>query len=241
MDLEGKVAVVTGSSSGIGLATIRLLARHKVKVAMVGRSQNKLETALSLVESEGGEAQIFTTDITRADEVRQMAENVYSHFGRVDILINNAGLGIFKKVEDLEISDWHKVVDVVLHGTFYCTHYLLPYIYKNDRGHIIIVSSLWAKDNCATCSAYVAAKHGQKGFAESLREEARKHNVKVSNVMPGTVDSPFFEKCDWEIDASRALKVEDVAGLILYALQTSDQSAVEDVVMQAVDRVFPTA
>ncbi len=240
MQLEGKVAVVTGGGSGIGLATIQLLGRNKIKVAIVGRTQKKLQEAQDLVEREGGEAHIFPTDITKPDEVRQMAEQVYNHFGRIDILINNAGLGIFRNVEDLEISEWHNMVDVILNGTFYCTHYLLPYIYKNDRGHVIIISSLWAKDNCATCAGYVAAKHGQKGFAESLREEARKHNVKVSNIMPGTVDSPFFEKCDWDVDTSRALKVEDVAGLILYALQTSDHSAVEDVVMQAVNRVFPT-
>ncbi len=232
--MEGKVAVVTGGNSGIGLSIARSLARQNVKVAMVARRRKKLEEAKALLESEGGEAEIFTADITSEDDVRQMAEDVYRRFGRVDILINNAGLGIFKNVEELESREWKNVIDVILTGTFYCTRYLLPYIYENKSGHVINITSLWAKENCATCSAYTAAKHGQKGFTESVREEARKHNVKVTNIMPGTVDSPFFSKVKWNHDFSRALQPEDVAKLVIDVLQFPERAVVEDVVLQAI-------
>lgn len=233
--LEGRVAVVTGSNSGIGLAIARNLSRQKVKVALVARRRVKLEEAKALLESEGGEAEIFAADITCADEVEKMAGDIYRHFGRVDILVNNAGLGIFKNVEDLEISEWKKVIDVVLNGTFYCTHYLLPYIYQNKTGHVVNITSLWAKKDCPTCSAYTAAKHGQKGFTESLREEARKYNVKVTNIMPGTVDSPFFSRVKWDHDFSRALQPEDVAQMVLHVLQYPERAVVEEVILQAIN------
>ncbi len=234
MDLQDKVALVTGGNSGMGRAIATTLAREGTKVALLARNEDKLQAVREEIESAGGTGKSFPADLTEPEAVKHAVASAAAEWDRLDIAINNAGLGIFKTVEDMELEDWDKHIDVMLRGAFLVTKQCLPYIYDQERGHVVMVSSLWAKRFCAQCSAYTAAKFGVRGFAQSLREEAREHNVKVTNVMPGTVDTPFFDKTDWETDLSRALQPEDVASTIAHALQLPDRAAIEEVTIQAI-------
>ena len=234
MELQGKAAVVSGASSGLGRAISIALADEGVKVGLLARSEDKLAQVKSEIEKGGGTAIILPADISDPGAVEKAVDSVISEWGAVDILVNNAGLGIFKTVEEMSIEEWDRHINVMLRGAFLLTRQCLPHIYKGERGHIFFISSLWAKRFCAKCSGYTAAKFGVRGFAQSLREEARARNVKVTNIMPGTVETPFFEKADWETDLSRALQPEDIALTLVNALRMPDRAALEEISIQAI-------
>lgn len=257
MDLKRKVALITGGSSGIGKAIALALAKENVSVALVARTKTRLEEVqeeieaygeipVSLEESctkaiteeiitKGKKAIICPCDIKDSNSVMKAINEAVDVFGHIDIIINNAGLGIFKPVEEIEEEEWDTVLETVLKGTFLVTKFALPHLYKQKRGHIINIASLWSKKFCKECSAYTAAKYGVRGFSDSLREEAREHNVKVSTIMPGTVATPFFENGEWkDFDPAAALKPEDVAKAVVDVLKYSDNAVVEEIVVQTI-------
>ncbi len=234
MDLQGTTALVTGASSGLGRAISLALAGQGVKVGLLARNEEKLAAVQEEIEGAGGTAHSVSADVSEPEQVQRAVEAVAEFGGGLHIVVNNAGLGIFKPVEEMSVEEWDTHINVMLRGAFLVCKYALPHLYEQKHGHVINISSLWAKRFCAKCSAYTAAKFGVRGFTQSLREEARAHNVKVTNVMPGTVDTPFFEKADWETDLSQALQAEDIASTILCVLSLPDRAAIEEVVVQAI-------
>lgn len=234
MELQEKSAIVSGASSGLGRAISIALADEGVKVGLLARSEDKLAQVKGEIENSGGTAVILPADVSDPGAVEKAVDSAISEWGAIDILVNNAGLGIFKTVEEMSIEEWDRHINVMLRGAFLLTRQCLPHIYKGELGHIFFISSLWAKRFCAKCSGYTAAKFGVRGFAQSLREEARSHNVKVTNIMPGTVDTPFFEKADWETDLSQALQPEDIALTLVNALRMPDRASIEEIEIQAI-------
>lgn len=234
MELKGTTALVTGASSGLGRAISVALADKGACVGLLARSEDKLAEVKGEIESSGGRAVALPADVTKPDEIADAVERLVRGVDGLDILVNNAGLGIFKPVAEMSIEEWDKHINVMLRGAFVVTHASLPHMFERERGHIVNISSLWAKRFCATCAAYTAAKFGVRGFSDSLREECRCHNVKVTNVMPGTVDTPFFDKSNWQADLSHALLPEDVGSVIVGLLEMPDRAVVEEVVLQAI-------
>lgn len=234
MELNGKIALVTGASSGLGRAISFGLAGRGVCVGLLARNEKKLQGAKGEIESSGGRAVSLPADVTDEEQVRQAIERLVRECGGLDILVNNAGLGIFKTVEEMSLEEWDKHINVMLRGLFIATHHALPHMFKRKRGHVVNISSLWAKRFCGRCSAYTAAKFGVRGFTQSLREECRAKNVKVTNVMPGTVSTPFFDKANWEADLTNALMPEDVADCIVSLLELPDRAVVEELALQSI-------
>lgn len=235
MDLKGKAALVTGASSGIGREISIQLGKEGAKVALLARSKSKLEKVKKEIEEEGGKALVVPADLTDAQQVEEAVNLAIEDNGGINILVNNAGLGKFGEVQDMSVNDWDLQMNVMLRGTFLATKYTLPHMYKMKRGHIINISSKWAVTRSARASGYVASKFGVRGFTLSLREEARKHNVKVTNLMPGTVETPFFERTDWEHDFTRALQPEDVAHMVVSVLKCPDRMVVEEILLEAIN------
>ena len=240
MDLKDKVAVVTGASSGIGRAISLRLGREGVKVALFARGEEKLLAVKKSIEESGGEALTVKTDVSDEDNVKKSVEYTVRKYKKIDIVVNNAGLGIFRHVAEMSFSEWKKQTSVMLDGTFLVSRYCLPHIYRQERGHVLAISSLWGKRFCASCAGYTASKFGVRGFLQSLREEAREHNVKVTNIMPGTVDTPFFDRTDYArgMDLSRVLQPEDIAETAVYALKLPDRAVAEEIVIQAIKPVY---
>lgn len=234
MDIAGKTGVVSGASSGLGRAISSVLAARGVKVGLLARSKDKLEALRAELEKAGGTAVSVPADVSDPDAVKHAVDAVASKWDGIDILVNNAGLGIFKPIDEMSVDEWDKHINVMLRGAFLLTKHCLPHLYRQQRSHVFMISSLWAKRFCATCSAYTAAKFGVRGLAQSLREEVRQYNVKVTNIMPGTVETPFFEKAGWETDLSRALQPEDVAAIVLQALSLPDRAVIEEIVLQSI-------
>jgi NADP-dependent 3-hydroxy acid dehydrogenase YdfG len=234
MDLKNKVAVITGGNSGIGRAIANVLAAGGTKVALLARREEKLKEVKGEIEKAGGTAMTIPTDVTKEEDVEQAMGKIADEWGGIDILVSNAGLGIFKRVEEMSVDEFDRHIDVMVKGAFVVTKQALPHLYARGAGHIIFISSLWAKRYCAKCTGYTAAKFGVRGLAQSLREEAREKNVKVTNVMPGTVATPFFDKADWDTDLSKAIQPDDVAATVLHALQLPDRAVINEVEIEAI-------
>ncbi len=230
MSLENKVAVVTGASSGIGKETALKLGGAGAKVALLARREEKLKAVASQIEDNGGEALALKTDVTVESQVKSAIERTAGTYSRIDILVNIAGLGIFKPVEKLSVDEWNKQVDVMLTGAFMATHYALPHIYRLGKGRVLFITSLWGPvKTAADCSAYNAAKAGVSALASALREEIREKalEVGVSEIRPGTVATEFFDKAEYKgsVNPDKVLHAEDVADAILEAISSRNPIA----------------
>lgn len=213
--LNGKVAIITGASRGIGRATALAFARADAKVVLASRTQHDLETAANLIRTDGGEVLVVPTDVTRAATVEILVNRTLETYGQIDILVNNAGTGVFEMIVDSDPEVWNQVVASNLKSTYLCSKYVLPSMLARQSGQIINVLSIAAKVAFKASSAYCAAKAGALAFTKVLAEEVRGENIRVTAVSPGSVDTPFWDKIDGHPDLSLMLKPEHVAETIL--------------------------
>jgi NAD(P)-dependent dehydrogenase (short-subunit alcohol dehydrogenase family) len=208
LDLAGRVAVVTGGTKGIGLATARMLAHVGSAVVVAARSERDVERVAGEL---GPHALGVACDVRRVDECERVMARTVERFGRLDILVNNAGLGVFGPVEAMTLEDWHRQIETNLDGVFYCCRAALPHL-KRAGGWIINIGSLAGKNAFAGGAAYNASKFGLLGFSEALMLEVRHDGIRVSCVMPGSVATDFSGDAaaggDWKLHA------EDVAQVV---------------------------
>jgi NAD(P)-dependent dehydrogenase (short-subunit alcohol dehydrogenase family) len=218
--LEGKIAAVTGGTRGIGRAiTLRLLAEG-ASVAICGRTRESVDHALSSFRNAPGKIFGCPADITRVEHVRKFFQFVDETLGGLDILINNAGAGLFRKVAELTPDDWHRNIDLNLNGAFYCAHEALPRLVRRGGGFIVNISSLAGKNAFATGAGYNAAKAGLNAFSEALMLDHRHENVRVSCIMPGSVATEFSgSPTDRSGDTSWMIAPEDVAEAVALVLR----------------------
>ena len=219
-DLTGRVALVTGGSRGIGLAIAAALLDAGARVSITGRTAVTLEEARKQLGR--GEAQraerVHTSvaDVRDADDAARAVEAAVEHFGGLDVLVNNAGVGIFQSVADTSISSWHDVIETNLSGTFFCCHAAIPHLRNRDGSWIINISSLAGKNPFPSGAAYCASKAAVNAFSEALMQEVRHDNIRVSYILPGSVStgfgrgqSPGGPPADWK------LAPEDVAEVVV--------------------------
>ncbi len=214
--LSGKIAIVTGGTRGIGRAIAERLLREGASVAVCGRASETVQTMLRECEPfAGGRLLAEPADISKEEDVRRFFESVDARFGGIDYLINNAGIGIFKSVADLTADDWRRTIDLNLNGVFYCSHEALPRMKKRGGGYIINLSSLAGKNPFAGGAAYNASKFGLNGFSEAMMLDHRHDNVRVSYIMPGSVDTDFGPR---SAPAPWKIQPEDVAVVVMMLL-----------------------
>jgi len=218
--LAGKIAIVTGGTRGIGRAiTLRLLSEG-ASVAICGRTRESVDRALAGFRNVGGKIFGWPADITRIDDVRSFFQAVDDTLGGLDILINNAGAGVFRKVADLTPEDWHRNIDLNLNGAFYCAHEALPRMQRRGGGSIVNISSLAGKNAFSSGAGYNAAKAGLNAFSEALMLDHRHDNVRVSYIMPGSVATEFSgSPTDRGGDTSWMIAPEDVAEAVALVLR----------------------
>jgi NAD(P)-dependent dehydrogenase (short-subunit alcohol dehydrogenase family) len=217
--LKSKTAVVTGASKGIGKAIALTLAAEGANVVLSARGQESLEKTEKEVSALGGSVLSVISDVRKAADVERLARAAEKEFGTVQILVNNAGIGKFKPVVDMNDEDFHSILETNLYGVFYCCRAFLPGMIKNQGGHIVNISSLAGKNSFAGGSAYCASKHALMSFAECMMLEVRHNNIKVSTICPGSVATDFSHPSDREM--SWALTSEDVAKAVLDVLTSS--------------------
>jgi len=230
-DLSGQVAVVTGAGRGIGAAIAEELAKLGVTVVVSGRTEKTLRETASRIAADGGKAEILECDVCDLGSVEAMAATAEEKFRRIDILVNNAGIGSFAgPLHELTPQAWEKVLNTNLRGVFYSIRAFAPAMIRAKSGHIINISSLAGKNALPNGAAYAASKWGLNGLTYSVAEELRAHNIRVSVVCPGSVDtelSPHRGK-----DPSRMLKPEDVAHVISMLVTQAPQSFASEVLIR---------
>jgi 3-oxoacyl-[acyl-carrier protein] reductase len=222
--LRGNVALVTGGSRGIGLAIARTLVADGVKVAITGRSAAHLSAARPTIEAAGpGAVETLQADVRRYDEVKAAIEATVARFGGLDVLVNNAGVGIFTNVASMTPEQWADVLDTNLTGVFNACRAALPHLRARGGGFIINISSLAGKNPFKGAAAYCASKAGLNAFSEALMQEVRYDNIRVSYVMPGSV-ATGFSSGDETKGADWKLAPQDVADVVVDLLRHNPRS-----------------
>ncbi len=228
MELKNKVALITGASKGIGRATALHLARRGVRLALAARSRDLLE---GLAGEINGDVRIYAGDMSVEDEIAGFVKDAHDHFGRIDILINNAGVGIFTPIAETSTRAWDAMFNLNVRGLFIATREALPYLRAQKTSAIVNVASLAGKNAIANAAAYVATKHAVVGFSRSLLLEERKNGVHVHTICPGSVNTPFFSG-DNNVFAPKApekiLQADDVAQSIVHMLQMPDNAMLSE-------------
>ncbi len=227
-DLQGQVALITGGSRGVGLAIARTIAAAGGHVVITGRDEGHLSRARQQIERAGpGGVETLRADVGDYAQGAQAITATVARFGGLDILLNNAGVGLFAEVADMTPQQWHEVIATNLTGVFNTCHAALPHLRARGRGYIINISSLAGTNAFAGGAAYCASKAGLNAFSEALMQEVRYDNIRVSYVMPGSVATGFSgdEKrgADWKIAA------DDVARVVLELLNSDPRSLVSRV------------
>jgi len=231
-NLSGKIAIVTGGTRGIGRAVAEKLLQEGVTVAICGRKQDTVDRAVSEMKPLGTVFGV-AADITLPEDVEKLFAAVDGQFGGLDVLINNAGEGVFRKVGDMTVEEWRRNIDLNLNGAFYCAHAALARFAQRGGGFIVNISSLAAKNAFSGGAGYNASKFGLNGFSEALMLDHRYDNVRVCSVMPGSVATEFSSDAA-KRDADRAWKVapEDVAEVVTLVLRMPARTMVSQVEMR---------
>jgi len=216
----GKVALVTGGSRGIGLAIARALVERGAQVAITATSDATLQTGAAELEkvAAAGAVLPIRADVRRHEQVEQAIEDAARHFGGLDVLVNNAGVGLFRPVADMTVDEWHRVIDTNLTGVFYGCRAVLPHLRSRGGGWIINISSLAGTNAFPDAAAYCASKAALNAFSEALMQEVRHDGVRVAYVMPGSVRTDFTHPTsgpdDWKLAPGDVAQV--VADLIAH-------------------------
>jgi NAD(P)-dependent dehydrogenase (short-subunit alcohol dehydrogenase family) len=223
MAIADKVSVVTGGTKGIGYAIAKKLLENGAKVFICARSKNEIRDAISDL-SKHGQVAGEVCDVRSEDQVRMMIEECERVFGGVDVLVNNAGVGINgKTIEEISGDEFRQTLETNLFGVFYACHYAIPIMKKRGGGYIINLSSLAGQNPHPRMAAYNASKFGLNGFSEALMQEVRQDNLKVSYICPGSVNTAFggdtpSDQKSWQ------LQPDDIAQTVVNLL-TMDQRA----------------
>jgi len=222
--LDGKVALITGASSGIGEATALALAALGAKVALAARRADRLQKLEKQITDGGGKALSLVTDIADEAQATEMVHKTNSNFGSVDILVNNAGAMLVGPVEGADTSDWQRMININLMGLMYATHAALPLMKAQGGGHIVNISSVAGRVAVPNYAVYNATKFGVGAFSEALRKEVYKDKIRVTVIEPGGVateladqiTNPEFKQQIIEefLQSITALESEDIAAAI---------------------------
>ena len=245
MDLSGRVALVTGASSGFGEAVALGLAKAGAKVALAARREDRLRDLAARIEAQGGEAVVIVADFTDEAQAQRAVHEAEAAFGQVDILINNAGVMYLESVATADLGRWRAMLELNLLGLIAATQAALPGMTARKDGHIVNIASTAGHISNPLSAAYSATKFGVIGFSESLRKEVHKDNIRVSVISPGMAATELRDHIavpavqsalNKSAAAMRQLTAEDVADAILYAVSRPPHVMINEILMRSTDQ-----
>ncbi|MBI3651330.1 MAG: SDR family oxidoreductase [Acidobacteria bacterium] len=224
-NLQGKNAVVTGGTRGIGVAIAIALLERGARVMICARKADEVERKVQELRCQFGAA-IFgaVCDVANAGQVQSLFAKVAAEMGGVDLLLNNAGVGAFQKAAETSVEEWDRTIGTNLSGVFYCCREAIPQMRQRGGGYIINIGSLAGKQAFAGASAYCATKFGLVGFSEALMQEVRYDHIKVSYVMPGSVNTSFGRHQEEDPANTWKLTPEDVAQVVIDLLEMNPRA-----------------
>jgi NADP-dependent 3-hydroxy acid dehydrogenase YdfG len=248
--LHGTVALVTGASSGIGEATATSLAGLGAAVALVARRTDRLEAVATRLRRDGATALVITADVTEQDQAIAAVDRTVAEFGRLDILINNAGVMLLGPIVDAPVEEWERMVSINLLGLLFCAHAALPHLLRaaedSPRGvaDLVNISSVAGRETRKGSGVYNATKHGVGAFSDSLRQEVTKRHVRVSLVEPGAVATELAGHNRPEVlptllerfASIERLEAEDIADIIAFIVSRPRHIAINEVLVRPTEQ-----
>lgn len=235
--IHEKVVAITGASSGIGEATARLLARRGARVVLGARRTDRLEALVTAIRAEGGTAEHRALDVTRREDTRSFVESAQTTFGRVDVLINNAGVMPLSPLAALKVEEWDRMIDVNIRGVLHGIAAALPIMKAQGSGQIINISSIGAHRVSPTAAVYCATKFAVNAISEGLRQESS--DIRVTVISPGVTESELADTIS-DISAREAMKefrkgaisAEAIARAILFAIEQPEDVDVSEIIVR---------
>ncbi len=219
--LDGKVVIITGGSSGVGKATGKKLGQEGAIVVLVARGEERLLKAKEELRKEGIEVHIHKADVSSENDVKRVVSEVLAYYKRIDILINNAGLGYTGPVEDLEVEKYDQMMNTNMKGVFLFTKHVLPSMKKDKSGYILNIASGAGKNGIKNMASYCASKFAVGGFSEAVALEAKPYDVRVSVLYPGSINTDFHKniRADFKEEDGRTMQQpEDIAETVYHIL-----------------------
>ncbi|MBC8256917.1 MAG: SDR family oxidoreductase [Candidatus Marinimicrobia bacterium] len=226
-----EAAVITGASSGVGKSLAIQLSEAGYKVVLAARSKNKLNAIAEEIRKKGGSCLVVPTDVSQSEQIDNLKERALG-FGDISIVINNAGLGKFCKIEEVTIEDWDSQLDVNLRASFLVSQAFISDMKQREKGALVFMNSVAGKKGYPYSAAYVASKYGMRGLADSMREELRENNIRVISIHPGAVDTPFWDGTEVNFPREEMLDVHTLAQSIVHAIQSPGNFTVEELVVR---------
>jgi NADP-dependent 3-hydroxy acid dehydrogenase YdfG len=240
--LEGRKALITGGSSGIGEATAVALAAEGAAVALGARRKDRLDEIVKRIEGDGGKAIAIEADIGDEEQAKNLVSTTVDELGGLDILVNNAGVMLLGLVYGADTDEWRQMINVNLLGLLYCTHEALPVMGNGGGGHIVNVSSVAGRQAAMGSAVYNMTKFGVTAFSEALRQEALNANIRVTCVEPGFVETELqghntnpaiLERIEeMRESVGKVLTAEDIANAIVFAVSQPEHVSVNEVLVR---------
>ncbi|TAE55321.1 MAG: SDR family oxidoreductase [Nostocales cyanobacterium] len=230
-----KRALITGASSGIGKATALAFAKAGIDVALVSRSQEKLEGVATAAKAAGVEAKAYAVDLANISQVKTKIEAIADDFGPIDILVNNAGIGYTANLDEIPLADWQRVMDLNITSVFQCMMAIVPKMRQQGQGTIINIASIAAKQAFPGWGAYCVSKAGLLALSQTLAQEERVNGIRVTAICPGAVNTEIWdtETVNVNFDRAKMLTPEVVAQTILNTVLLPQETVIEELTLMS--------
>lgn len=237
-EVQNKVVIITGASSGLGEATAHRLAKMGTKLMLAARREDRLNDLVTKIEQSGGTAQYQVTDVTERNQVEALAKATHEAYGRIDVLVNNAGLMPLSPLDETKVDEWDKMIDVNLKGVLYNIAAVLPIMRQQQSGHIINISSVAGHHVFPAGAVYCATKFAVKAISEGIRLESDGH-IRSTNISPGAVDTELTNTISHEETAqgvnqlySVAIDADAIARAIAFAIEQPDDVDINEMIIR---------
>tara|TARA_B100000029_G_scaffold506549_1_gene589505 strand:- start:1244 stop:1948 length:705 start_codon:yes stop_codon:yes gene_type:complete len=230
--MDKPIAIITGASTGIG-RSLAVKLSNQYLVYLISRNKKKLNKTKELINAQNNECKVIISDISKTESINDIYSQIKQK-EKIELLVNNAGIGVFKSISDTTIDDWDNTINTNLRGSFLMTKMIIDQLKSNQNGKIVFISSVAGLQPYKNSTAYVASKYAMRGFAASLREELREFNIKVITVFPGAVNTRIWDNKNMDELREGMMKTDDLTETIFHAINAPTNCVTEEITIRRI-------